>query len=113
MLAKKAYSLALEHYTIQGGRTMTTATHSTADSTTDRTDRAHSAHNRTQSLISTVAALFTDKGRGESPLSRLNVGDIQSALIAFICDGDKAHTARSKILRRVFSAERLTRLCGE
>lgn len=88
---------------------MTTATHSTADSTTDRTDRAHS----TQSLISTVAALFTDKGRGESPLSRLNVGDIQSALIAFICDGDKAHTARSKILRRVFSAERLTRLCGE
>ena len=88
---------------------MTTATHSTADSTTDRTDRAHS----TQSLISTVAALFADKGRGESPLSRLNVGDIQSALIAFICDGDKAHTARSKILRRVFSAERLTRLCGE
>ena len=82
---------------------MTTATHSTADSTTDRTDSAHSAHNRTQSLISTVAAL----------LSRLNVGDIQSALIAFICDGDKAHTARSKILRRVFSAERLTRLCGE
>ena len=90
---------------------MTTATHSTADSTTNRsTDRAHS----TQSLISTVAALFTDKGRGESPLYRLNVrGDIQSALIAFICDGDKAHTARSKILRRVFSAERLTRLCGE
>lgn len=86
---------------------MTTATHSTADSTTDRTDRAHNRTQRgvqhTQSLISTVAAL----------LSRLNVGDIQSALIAFICDGDKAHTARSKILRRVFSAERLTRLCGE
>ena len=96
---------------------MTTATHSTADSTTDRTDRAHNRTQRgvqhTQSLISTAAALFTDKGRGESPLSRLNVSDIQSALIAFICDGDKAHTARSKILRRVFSAERLTRLCGE
>lgn len=86
---------------------MTTATHSTADSTTDRTDSAHNRTQRgiqhTQSLISTVAALFTN----------IKVGDIQSALIAFICDGDKAHTARSKILRRVFSAERLTRLCGE
>ncbi len=96
---------------------MTTATR-TADSTTDRTDRAHNYTQTgvqgTQSLLMTVAALFTDKGRGESPLYRLNVrGDIQSALIAFICDGDKAHTARSKILRRVFSAERLTRLCGE
>lgn len=75
---------------------MTTATHSTADSTTDRTYS-------TQSLISTAAALFTN----------IKVGDIQSALIAFICDGDKAHTARSKILSRVFSAERLTRLCEE
>ena len=91
---------------------MTTATHSTADSTTDRT---HS----TQSLISTVAALFISKGRGREaaycgnrPL-HCGMSDIQSALIAFICDGDKAHTARSKILRRVFSAERLTRLCGE
>ena len=85
---------------------MTTATHRTADSTTDSTDSAHSTQRgvqHTQSLISTVAAL----------LSRINAGDIQSALIAFICDGDKAHTARSKILRRVFSAERLTRLCGE
>ena len=86
---------------------MTIATHSTADSTTDRTDSAHNRTQRgiqhTQSLISTVAALFTN----------IKVGDIQSALIAFICDGDKAHTARSKILRRVFSAERLTRLCGE
>ena len=98
---------------------MTTATHSTADSTTDRTDSAHSAHNRTQSLISTVAALFISKGRGREaaycgnrPL-HCDMSDIQSALIAFICDGDKAHTARSKILRRVFSAERLTRLCGE
>ena len=94
---------------------MTIATHSTADSTTDRTDNAHS----TQSLISTAAALFTDKGRGREaaycgnrPL-HCGMSDIQSALIAFICDGDKAHTARSKILRRVFSAERLTRLCGE
>ena len=98
---------------------MTTATHSTADSTTDRTDSAHSAHNRTQSLISTVAALYISKGRGREaaycgnrPL-HCDMSDIQSALIAFICDGDKAHTARSKILRRVFSAERLTRLCGE
>ena len=85
---------------------MTTATHSTADSTTDRTDSAHNRTQRgiqhTQSLISTVAALLSAR-----------YSDIQSALIAFICDGDKAHTARSKILRRVFSAERLTRLCGE
>lgn len=84
---------------------MTTATHRTADSTTDRTDSAHSTQRsvqRTQSLISTVAALLSAR-----------YSDIQSALIAFICDGDKAHTARSKILRRVFSAERLTRLCGE
>lgn len=97
---------------------MTTATHRTADSTTDRTDSAHNRTQRgvqhTQSLISTVAALFTDKGRDVTLFHRINVrGDIQSALIAFICDGDRAHTARSKILRRVFSAERLTRLCGE
>lgn len=97
---------------------MTTATR-TADSTTNRsTDSAHNRTQRgvqhTQSLISTVAALFTDKGRDVTPFHRINVrGDIQSAVIAFICDGDKAHTARSKILRRVFSAERLTRLCGE
>ena len=55
---------------------MTTATHSTADSTTDRTDSAHNRTQRgiqhTQSLISTVAALFTN----------IKVGDIQSALIA-------------------------------